>query len=139
VFSRARNWSLPRAMRIESPLLILNSHLRLAVRPICLSGTDFKNSGHDKHFLQEQCFPNFKHLRNPFEISVLSACPLSQLYQNQLPRKRSNNIMIKLQVRTLKMLPGKGKMYRNLRVSRNLFSFLYIRVHPRADRTLEQF
>jgi hypothetical protein len=42
-----------------------------------------------------QCFPHFKHLRTTFVISALSACLVSQSYQNQLTRKRSDHIMIK--------------------------------------------
>jgi hypothetical protein len=46
------------------------------------------------------CFPEFKHPRTPFCISVLSAYPLSQLYRNQLPCKRPKRIMIRLSIWT---------------------------------------
>jgi hypothetical protein len=51
-----------------------------------------------------QGFPDFKHLHTPFRMSALQAYPLSQLHLNLLIRKRSNEIMIKLQAGSKKKL-----------------------------------
>jgi hypothetical protein len=45
----------------------------------------------------QSTFP--RHLRTRFGISSLSACPLSELY-HQLPRKRSNHIMLSFRLFT---------------------------------------
>jgi hypothetical protein len=49
---------------------------------------------------RQQCFPNLRHLRAPFGISALSTYLLSQLYLNQVTGKRSNHVIIKLQIWT---------------------------------------